>query len=284
MPEPLVLVKEKGSYRIPLFEKSGLRALFTTRYFNMAFEGGGRSAAYKALGLNGGKLVCSSQVHSARVFVVEKKHGGRGAHRRATAIKNNDALVTATPGIPIAVLTADCLPVVLWAPDARAAAVVHVGWRGAQKKIIAKTLGRMAKKFDVKPEGVMAAFGPSIRSCCYEVGREFLGHFPGGVREKQGKLYFDIIAEADRQLAALGVRPDRVYDSGICTCCAKNEFTSYRREGASAGRSMAVAEILGKVVNGVQAVKAVKAKRDSWVTPVSHILTPWTRPRTSLTA
>jgi YfiH family protein len=128
------------------------------------------------------------------------------------------------------------------------AAVVHVGWRGAHKKIIAKTLDKMTKKFSVESKDVMSVLGPSIRSCCYEVGQEFLGHFPNGVRERQGRLYFDIIAEADRQLASLGVRPDRIYDSGICTCCAKNEFYSYRREGASAGRSMAVAEILQQII------------------------------------
>jgi polyphenol oxidase len=246
MPNALILVKRKGFYQAPLFEKSGLRVCFTTRYFDMAFDGRGRKGAYKALGIDDRRVVCSCQIHSDHVFVVEKKHGGHGAYRRSTAIQDNDALITAVPGIPIAVLTADCLPVILWAARERVAAVIHSGWRGIHKKIIEKTFENMVRKFDVSPGGVAAVLGPSIRSCCYEVGRDFLDHFPNGIKEKKGKLYFDIIEEAVRQLAAVGVRQDRIYDSNICTCCASLEFHSYRREGASAGRSMAVAEIMDK--------------------------------------
>ena len=177
----LVLVREPGYCRVPLFEKSGLRVLFTTRRFDMAFGGRGRPAAYKALGLDPARLVCSSQVHSDHIFVIDKKHGGRGARQRETAIQDNDALITASPGIPISVLTADCLPVILWSRAPRVAAVVHAGWRGTRDRIIAKTLEKMARQCGVSSKNVMAILGPSIRSCCYEVGREFLGHFIPGI-------------------------------------------------------------------------------------------------------
>lgn len=244
MPEPLIFSKEQGYYQIPLFASTGLRVLFTTRRFNMSFERGGRAQAYRALGLDGRRLVCSSQVHSDGIFLVEKKHRGRGAFSRATAVPDNDALITAAPGIPLGILTADCLAVVLWAPEERVAAFVHAGWRGTHKQIIAQTIGKMARRFRVSAAGVVAALGPSIRNCCYEVGREFLEYFPECVAERRGKIYFDIIAAAGRQMVASGVRPDRIYDSGICTCCAGSEFYSYRREGADTGRSMAIAEII----------------------------------------
>jgi copper oxidase (laccase) domain-containing protein len=102
----------------------------------------------------------------------------------------------------------------------------------------------MVKAYGAMTQNIMAVLGPCIRSCCYEVGGEFRGRFPLSVGEKEGKLTFHIVAEAGRQLISAGVRENRIYDSGICTCCAKEEFFSYRREGRVAGRSMAIAEIL----------------------------------------
>jgi hypothetical protein len=85
--------------------------------------------------------------------------------------------------------------------------------------------------------------GPSIRSCCYEVGRDFSRHFREGLIRRAGKTYFDLAAAAIAQLRQAGLDPGRIYDSRLCTSCRSDEFFSYRREGAQTGRSMSVLEI-----------------------------------------
>jgi YfiH family protein len=183
-----------------------------------------------------------------------------------------DALFTREPGHVLAVQTADCVPILLADTRLRAVAAVHAGWRGTLRRIAAKTLGRMQMKFGTRPEDVIAALGPGIGRCCYEVGedvaREFNAQFsqarewfdgpfdalasgesdpnwlpwltmkPPGHAPPPLRVNLDLIAANRTILADAGVAPGRIFSADYCTACRTDLFFSYRRERAT-GRMMA---------------------------------------------
>lgn len=259
----MTLTREDGFYRLDLFEKYGVRALFTTRKYDMGFErraprqtaslgrlstslgtSFGRPEAYEKLALQERHLVCPSQVHGNRVFVARDKHRGCGALSRSDVVSGTDAVITGAPHLPIGILTADCLSVFICDPERRLIALAHAGWRGVHQGLISCTLRKMREAFGAKPQHFLVALGPAIRPCCYEVGEDFLKFFPNSVNREGRKFYFDIAGEAFRELIAAGVVQERIHDSRICTSCMNNEFFSFRRQGEEAGRSMSVMEIL----------------------------------------
>lgn len=251
MPLSAILKKRDGFYTIPLLETFDLKAAFTTRKYDMSFEhsdrgriGFLRRQAYKKIGISAGRLICPFQVHSNLVVIVDEAHKGSGAYARSTALKETDAVITDKCRLPLAILTADCLPVFIFDYNKKVIAMVHAGWRGVHKKIIAKTILKMQQKFSSKPADLIIALGPAIRQCCYEVGKDFLKYFKNNISYRGTKLYFDLAGSAIDQISEAGVMDSHIYDTCICTSCRNDEFFSYRREGAAAGRSMSVIEIL----------------------------------------
>ena len=241
---PLILKKHDGFYTMPLFENFGARSLFTTRKYDMSFEGKGRKNAYANIKIKPGQLICPLQVHKDSIFLVDEEHGGRGAYERATAIQDTDALMTGVRALPLAILTADCLPVFILDPEKRAIAMIHAGWKGLHQKIIAKTVQKMTENFLSEPSHLVAALGPAIRSCCYEVGKEFCTYFQGDTSSRNSKYFFDLAGAAVAQLKEGGLRGSHIYDSRICTACRNDEFFSFRKEADRAGRSMSFMELL----------------------------------------
>ncbi len=199
-----------------------------------------------SLGIDPASLVCGRQTHSANIRLVTENEKGRGALDQAQALPDTDALITSCNLLPLAVFTADCLSVFLYSRSPAAIGIVHAGWKGTRQRIAALTVLAMAKKLDVPPSGIKAAFGPCIRDCCYQVGHEFKEYFDSGLRQKGRELYLDL-AELNRsQLIDSGVSPGNIDDSGACTCCRNGEFFSFRREGESAGRMMSVIMLKGQ--------------------------------------
>jgi len=135
--------------------------------------------------------------------------------------KVGDAVITSLKGVEIGVRTADCVPIVL--VGERWAGVIHAGWRGLLKGIVEKTVERLGKY----EKSIRAYLFPSARSCCYEVGEEFLEFFPDRVIKREGKLFFDPQEEALKRLIETGVNV--VFRAGECTICSA-ELPSYRRD------------------------------------------------------
>lgn len=149
------------------------------------------------------------QVHGSTVVDVT----GPGPHGDA------DAIVTSTPGLPLAVFTADCLGIVLHGPGA--VGVVHAGWRGIVTGVIEAAVERLGEVRSVH-------IGPHIRSCCFEVGPEVAERFPDDVAETTwGTVSVDLAAAAARRLP---VAPEVV---AVCTRCGEDTF-SHRRDGTAA--------------------------------------------------
>ncbi|MCI0339230.1 MAG: peptidoglycan editing factor PgeF [Acidobacteria bacterium] len=199
-----------------------------------------------ALGASDWQLVTAKQIHSA---VVRPVLDAEDAQTEPTAC---DALTAKTEGILLAVQTADCLPVLIADERNRAFAAVHAGWRGTLAGIVAHTVEQMQMGYDSRAEDLRAAFGPVIRSCCFEVGPEVLAQFRDSYtyaeelisrRQEDGKAYLDLIYANRRQLLDCGVQAERIYDCGLCTVCRNDLFFSYRRENGAenpVGRLMGV--------------------------------------------
>ncbi len=173
------------------------------------------------------------QVHGDNILVAQ---GGVGAYR---GCPDADAYITDEKTLPIAIRTADCVPVFIFDPRRRVIGLAHAGWKGTYKAIAAKTAQRMREKYSCLPSDLRIVLGPSIRECCYQVGQEFQGLFPSHVKERGGRLYLDLIGANRDQLLQAGVRQANILDSGICTCCNKNYF-SFRRDGVKAGRMISL--------------------------------------------
>ena len=176
-------------------------------------------------------LATLHQVHSDTVVSA----GGRSG-----CLGDGDALVENTPGMLIAVKTADCIPLLVADPVHRAVAAVHAGWRGSAKNISARAVTAMEAKFGTRPADLHVAIGPGIGKCCYEVGSEVAVEF--GLCESTQPVHLDLGEINRRQLAACGVDPGHIYMSGLCTMCGR-DFHSFRRDKQHAGRMLSIVGI-----------------------------------------
>jgi YfiH family protein len=186
-----------------------------------------------------------------------------------------DGLLTATPGLLLAIQTADCLPVILVDTKRRAVGVFHAGWRGTVQRIVEKGVGEMIRRFGSHPRDLKATIGPGIHGCCYEVGEEVRAKFESQfgyaaklfreakesdpVREKYpllfltarapghgelpNKLFLDLVDANRRQLLDAGVTKKNIEASPLCTNCRTDLLFSYRGEKGKTGRMMGVAGI-----------------------------------------
>lgn len=207
------------------------------------------------------------QVHSDRVEILDSPRQPGEA----------DAVITPVPGLFLAVHTADCVPVLLLDPEKRIAAAVHAGWKGTLLRITRKTVRMMSDVFGCDPAGILAAVGPSIGPCCYEVGDEVIGAFHEGfpsagdfmlsgadataaaashVRLPGGKVFhaarvrgkrpervsrrLDLINANRAELLIAGIPANNVHVVGLCTACYPELFHSYRRDNGKTGRHVAV--------------------------------------------
>ncbi|HLD70224.1 MAG TPA: peptidoglycan editing factor PgeF, partial [Candidatus Omnitrophota bacterium] len=174
------------------------------------------------------------QVHGDHVLIATAQD-----LQNQEATPEADGIVTNIPGVPIAVRTADCLPVFIFDPKKNCIGVAHAGWRGSEKQIAVKAVKLMKEYWACASEDLQIAFGPAIRSCCYEVGPEFKTFFPAEILERNNKLFLDLIAVNRNQLLRYGIEAENIFDSEVCTCCDAANF-SYRREGKAAGRHISV--------------------------------------------
>ena len=160
--------------------------------------------------------------------------------------REGDALITGSPGIAIGVFTADCLPLLLFEPERRVAAVVHAGWRGTAKEVTRKVVEKMAEVFACAAEKIQAALGPCIGPCCYEVDGPVEAEFRGGGLPWEsfasgrgpGKWSLDLQEANTHLLIKSGVKRENIRRLAHCTACRSDLFFSYRREKGTRGRHL----------------------------------------------
>jgi polyphenol oxidase len=211
------------------------------------------------------EFVSLHQIHSDVVRIFE-----------ATPSKQckGDALATSRKGLLLGVRTADCSPVLVVDPKKRVVAAIHAGWRGTLARIVAKTIGQMQMEFGSEPKDLLAAIGPTIGGCCYEVGTEVAADFsakfsnaseffdelrtgdepnplqwlnmmPPGHQPPPKKVLLDLKKANKAQLVEAGMAEKNIFVTEFCTSCDVDRLFSYRKEGAMSGRLLGVIGIRG---------------------------------------
>ncbi len=152
-----------------------------------------------------------------------------------------DALVTTERGVVLAIATADCVPVVLVDVEAGTLAALHAGWRGTAARIVDAALDALLAR-GARLDRIYALFGPSISGDVYEVGPEVLSALDGTLPSaairpgRDDRSWLDVAACNEAALLARGVRAERIVRPRLCTFREDGRFSSWRRDGANAGR------------------------------------------------
>lgn len=265
-------IREKGSVKyitFPLFDRyETVNCVFTTRLggvstgkyssMNMSLTGGDDRERvlenYRIIcecaEIDPSHLVLSHQTHTNNVVCVTKEDIGRGITK--ASFTDVDGMITDIPEIALVTQYADCTPLIFFDPVKKVIATSHSGWRGTIKQIGKVTVEKMVEAYGCKPENIIAAIGPCIGSCCYEVDDPVYNAFCkikyldidkiftvlGG-----GKYMLDLV-EANKQiLINAGVKEDNVSLSDICTCCNYEELHSHRATNGERGTLAAIIEL-----------------------------------------
>jgi hypothetical protein len=198
-----------------------------------------RKKFLSGLGIDYRDLITAKQVHGKNVGYVTQKNKGMGALDYENSVLDTDGLITDQRGVPIAILTADCLSVFIYDPKQPAIAILHAGWRSTEKNIARAGVSQMGEKFGSQPKEMLVGFGPSIRACCFEVEKDFKSNFTFGLAEKAGRVFMDIALVNQRQLVDCGVKEENIFDPKLCTF-SDSGFFSFRKEAKDAGRMISV--------------------------------------------
>jgi len=165
-----------------------------------------------------------------------------------------DALWTTSRGVPVSIRTADCVPILLWDPEAHAVAAVHAGWRGTAQDIVGRTLAFAGDRLGVDPSRVLAAIGPCISRDRFEVGPEVVDalralEVPDEVLRvatgPRGRPHVDLRSVNRALLTRAGVPDGQIEDVGGCTYSEPERYESYRRDGGASGRMWAIIALAG---------------------------------------
>lgn len=180
-------------------------------------------------------LFTANQVHGNSVF--------RLGAEAPPAPPEADAIITAEEGAAIGILTADCLPLLLFDPVKRVVGAAHAGWKGTALGVALSAVREMGRVYGTRPRDLMAAIGPCIGPCCYTVGENVYEEFREEGRSLDSfislddGLRLDLGAENINQLLSLGVDQRNISGSAPCTFCS-GDFFSYRRDKGRTGRQL----------------------------------------------
>lgn len=200
------------------------------------------------LNIDAGNIATCNQVHGDTVAVINSV---------SSSPPKADAIVAAQPGIFPAVKTADCVPILLMDPVHKVCAAVHAGWCGTALRVTRKVVRLMQEDFGTDVSDLVAAIGPAIGPCCYEVDDNVLipvsrnvpwadrfvtlemNHESGN--PARGKSYrLDLVGVNRFELTSMGVQEANIYSTDLCTSCRPDLFFSHRRDGVPSGRHIAV--------------------------------------------
>ncbi len=195
------------------------------------------------------ELFLVKQVHGDRVFVLDDPHKSVDQVEEEEA----DALITHLTEKPIAVLTADCVPVILYDPEKHVVGVIHAGRKGTQKRVVSKTISILSDSYGCHPGNVVMALGPAIGGCCYEVDDPcivpFREHFQGWetfvTPHSPSRFMLDLLKANEADGMEAGISKKNIHRSGECTSCNNDRWFSYRKEGVT-GRMVSLAMLREK--------------------------------------
>jgi YfiH family protein len=244
---------------LPALAAAGVRHAFTTRHqgsFDAVSAPAGPFGAARRW-----PALAALDIESRDVRYARQVHGDVCLDADATEtgglVGTGDAVFTRRRARPLAVFTADCVPLIVVDPAAPALGMAHAGWRGTVQGIAGRLVATLVERAGARADRLRAAIGPSIGPCCYEVDEPVVGPlreaFPEswerwvcpGVPGQGGRpdhWWLDLWAANAEQLSAAGVPRGAILSPRLCTGCRRDLFFSYRKEGL-AGRLAALAAL-----------------------------------------
>ena len=215
------------------FNNIELTALISLRDKNYAIKNN-RDDFLESLKFDSRKIIFPHQTHSSNISIVDK----------SKSYAETDGLISTTKNLGIGILIADCTPVFLFGVKNGHCGVVHSGWKGTASQITTNALKKFISLGN-NPLEIKAIIGPSIDKCCFEVGREVARHFSSKnlFSKKGSKLKLDLKSEIYEELMKAGLSNKNIHKDRYCTFCEEEKFFSYRREGALAGRMIAMMNV-----------------------------------------
>lgn len=205
--------------------------------------GRNREIVARALGIDSDKLFLANQVHGDQVFVLNENPGERYFSYNHL---DYDAIITSHVGIPIGVLTADCLPIIMLDPIKKVISIVHSGWRGTCLNIVGNVVNKFRSEYRCDPKDIIAGLGPCIGRCCYEVDIKVIRSIKNSSPNwkdyieplKTNRYLLDMVGLNVEQLILSGLDPANIHQTDLCTACYPNLFFSYRATRRETGRQL----------------------------------------------
>lgn len=208
-----------------------------------------RSLLADAAGVSLTSWTYGEQVHDCQVQKVEAIHGGRGTRSREDAFADKDAFITNEAGMVLAALFADCVPLYFLDPRNKSAGLAHAGWKGTVLQIAKHTVQAMKQEYGTRPEDLLAAIGPSIGACCYEVDEAMAVQFHLKLGElctpyiipsiRSGRFMLNLQEINRKIMIEAGILPQHIEITKLCTGCNLSHFFSHRKENGLTGRMAA---------------------------------------------
>lgn len=196
------------------------------------------------------------QVGAHSIIFNHQVHGtiGHIIHNKETIgttllTEEGDFLITNQPGIALGILTADCLPLIMYHPEKHLVALIHAGWKGAVQGVIQKAIDTLKKEYAIDPASLTVLCGPAAQACCYEVKDDFHTHFkddpnkPNSFETREGKLFFSLSGYANGILDSYGIPTyQRDFSANCCTICS-TDYYSYRKDKKTEYRNITLVSL-----------------------------------------
>ena len=206
-----------------------------------------RALLCRQLGISDDRFIMPHQVHLAQSLRIDEAFLALSEEDRQARLEGIDAVMTQLADVCIGVSTADCIPLLVYAPRQHAVAAIHAGWRGTVQRIAQQTIADLTAAYGSQPADLRVQIGPGISLDSFEVGDEVYDAFAreGFPMEQISKRYptndggrwhLDLPECNRRQLIAAGVPEAHIYMAGICTVKQSDTFFSARRLGIQSGR------------------------------------------------
>lgn len=202
-----------------------------------------RSKLMAKIGFTLDAFTCAEQVHENHVKIVGLSDRGKGSRHREEAIVGTDGLLTQEKDVCLVSFYADCVPLYFYEPERKIIGLAHAGWRGTVSQIGKEMVRKMVEELDADPSCILAAIGPSIGSCCYEIDSRIASQFEQLFPKHQviqpnsrGRYMLDL-KESNRQIMIkAGILPENISVTRYCTGCDTSRFYSFRMEQGQTGR------------------------------------------------
>lgn len=254
-------------FTFPLFERqANLKHCFSSRV------GGVSDGIFKSMNLNAGRgddakkvdqnlkiicdavsidkntLVTGAQTHSVNVRHVTLENKGIGIYKPKDKT-DVDALITNDKNLTLMTFHADCVPIYFYDTKNKAIGLAHAGWRGTVNEIVKEVINAMNKAFKTQSEDIIAAIGPSIGPCCFEVEKDVASKFyelkhlktESFIKKASDKKFYINLWEVNKQiLLNCGVKPSNIAISNVCTSCYSELLFSHRKSRGKRGTMAAM--------------------------------------------